>query len=188
MICRRLTLLFALCFAFRLSARNADAQSPAPVDSAALVAEGSGLAQLTSFLVGPWHAPVCGTQPPEGEFIWSPGGDYCEWKTEARGRIGVQRNERRHVVAITVNRNTSGNAQARAIVDSIGTAVRSWGLTGRECAPGSAPVGDIRSWLFKRSDIAVHISQITPPSGVPRLLIVAVDDPNAVPEVICRAT
>jgi hypothetical protein len=172
-----------------LPRRTADAQSAAaPVDSAELVVDGSALARLTSFFVGPWRTPVCGTQPAEGESIWMPGGDYCEWKTEARGSIGVQRDARRHVVAITLNRKTNGEAQARAIVDSISTVVRSWGLSGRECAQGSSPAGDVRSWIFKRSDIGLHISQITPPSGLSRLLIIAVEDPNEVPEEICRAT
>ena len=174
-------------FAFTLAAKTAAAQSaPAPADSAGLVADGSALGRLTSFFVGEWRVPLCGIQPPDGDFLWFPSGDYCEWKTEARGRIGVQRDARRQVVAITVNRDTNGESQARAIVDSINTAVRSWGLTGRECAPGSSPAGAVRSWIFRRDDVGVHMSQITPPSGLPRLLIIAVKDPNAVPVEICR--
>lgn len=189
MICRHFIILIPSLFAFTLAGKNADAQTAAaPIDSTELVADGSALARLTSFFVGQWRAPVCGIEPPQGEFVWMPGGDYCEWKSEARGRIGVQRDGRRHVVAITLNRNTNGEAQARAIVDSIRTVVNSWGLSGRECARSSSPAGDVRSWLFKRSGIGVHISQITPPSGLPRLLVIAVDNPNEVPEEICRAT
>jgi hypothetical protein len=184
----RVLLTFPVCLAFALPVTRAIAQSVPPSDSAKLVADGSALAKLTSFVVGEWRVPVCGTQTPEGEFLWIRGGDYCEWNSDTRGRIGVQRDERRHVVGVTVNRNTNGEAHARAIVDSLSSVVRSWGLSGRECAPGSSPAGDIRSWLFKRSDIAVHVSQITPPSGLPRLLIIAVGDPNEFPDPICRAT
>ena len=117
-----------------------------------------------------------------------PGGDYCEWRTEARGRIGAQRDSRRHVIAITVNRNTRGKTEAGAIVDSITTTVRSWGLSGRECEPGSSPAGAIRSWIFKQSGLGIHISEITPPSGLTRLLVIAVEDSQAIPESICHAT
>jgi hypothetical protein len=187
---RRYSLMVLLVVVGHTSApRPAAAQSrPAPADSAALVAGGSILARLTSLLVGKWSVPVCNTQPPAGEFLWIPNGDYCQWKTEARGTIGVQRDERRHVIAVTVNRNTNSKAEARAIIDSVDTAVRSWGLNGRECAAGSAPAGSIRSWLFKGSESSVHISEITPSSGPPRLLIIATEDPTAVPEAICRAT
>jgi hypothetical protein len=187
---RRCFFILILAFpALTLASKTAAAQSTAvPADSAGLVVDGSALARLTSFFVGQWRAPVCGPEAPEGEFIWMPGGDYCEWKTEARGRIGAQRDSRHHVIAITVNRNTNGEPQARAIVDSISTIVRSWGLNGRECARSSSPAGDVRSWIFKRSDIGVHVSQITPRSGLSRLLVIAVENPNEVPDAICRAT
>ena len=145
------------------------------------------LLRIIRFFVGEWHEPVCGSKPPQGGFIWVEGGDYCEWMTPTRGQIVAQRDEQHRVHLVTVNRQTKGEAHAREILDSLATTLRSFGLSDRECAPGSSPAGAVRSWLYEgRGDLLVHISEITPPTGPPRLLAVAVDNPNAFPRALCH--
>jgi hypothetical protein len=155
--------------------------------AAAAVSVDDPLMRITNFLVGESREPVCGTTPPEGEGIWYDGGDYCEWKTPTRGRIGAQRDEQHRVHAVTLNRETNSEARAHGIVDSLAATLRSFGLAGRECEPGSSPAGAIRSWLYEnRKNLLVHISEITPPAGPPRLVAVAVDNPDAFPRALCH--
>ena len=164
--------------------RSAPASAP---DSTTGVGADAPLMRITSFFVGEWREPVCGSKPPQGEFIWFEGGDYCEWMTPTRGRIVAQRDEQHRVHAVTLNRQTSGQAHAHEILDSLATTLRSFGLSERECAPGSSPAGAVRSWLYEdRRDLLVHISEITPPASPPRLLALAVDSPDAFPRALCR--
>jgi hypothetical protein len=145
------------------------------------------LMRIISLLVGEWSEPVCGTQPPQGEFIWFAGGDYCEWITPTRGRIVAQRDDQHHVHAVILNRQTNNEAHAHEIIDSLATTLRSFGLTERECAPGSSPAGAIRSWLYEdRTGLIVHLSEITGAASPPRLLALAVDVPNAFPPGLCN--
>ena len=154
--------------------------------TAAVVAD-AGMMRITSLFVGEWHEPVCGSKPPQGGFIWVEGGDYCEWMTPTRGQIVAQRDEQHRVHLVTMNRQTNSEAHAREILDSLVTALRSFGLSEQECAPGSSPAGAVRSWLYEdRGDLLVHISEITPPTGPPRLLAVAVDIPGAFPRALCH--
>lgn len=145
------------------------------------------LMRITNFFVGESREPVCGSTPAEDEWVWYKGGDYCEWTTPTRGRIVAQRDEQHRVHAVTVKRQTASEASAHGILDSLATALRSLGLTGRECEPGSSPAGAIRSWLYEdRKNLLVHISEITPQAGPPRLLAVAMDNPDAFPRVLCH--
>jgi len=160
-------------------------QSTAKPDST-VIAAGSGIARLTSLLLGQWRAPLCGVTPPAGDFLWYPGGDYCEWRTSDRGTVGAQRDARHTVHVIRLDRQTTGEANARAILDSLGTSLRSWGLNYRDCGGGIVPVGETRAWLYAREDLAFYISEITPPSGQPRLLALAVDNQKEFPEAMCR--
>ena len=145
------------------------------------------LMRITNFLVGDSREPLCGSKPPEGEWIWFQGGDYCEWMTPSRGRIVAQRDQQHRVRAVLLNRQTNSEAQAHEVLDSLATTLRSFGLTGRECEPGSSPAGAIRSWLYEdRKNLLVHISEITPPASPPRLLAVAMDNPNAFPRSLCH--
>lgn len=145
------------------------------------------LMRITNVFVGEWREPVCGSKPPEGERIWYEGGDYCEWVTPTRGRIVAQRDAEQGVHAVILNRQTNSAANARGILDSLATALRSFGLSEQECDPGSSPAGAIRSWLYEdRKNLLVHISEITPPGSPPRLLAVAVDSPNAFPRALCQ--
>jgi hypothetical protein len=154
--------------------------------TAAVVADGA-MMRITSLFVGEWHEPVCGSKPPQGGFIWVEGGDYCEWMTPTRGQIVAQRDEQHRVHLVTMNRQTNSEAHAREILDSLVTALRSFGLSEQECAPGSSPAGAVRSWLYEdRGDLLVHISEITPPTGPPRLLAFAVDIPGAFPRALCH--
>jgi hypothetical protein len=145
------------------------------------------LMRITNLFVGEWREPVCGSKPAEGERIWYEGGDYCEWMTPTRGRIVAQRDAQQRVHAVILNMQTNSEANARAILDSLATALRTFGLGERECEPGSSPAGAIRSWLYEdRNDLLVHISEITPPAGPPRLLALAVDIPGPFPRALCH--
>ena len=179
-----LTTTLALA-AYILCAPPSGAQSTSKPDSS-MMADGSGIARLTSLLLGQWHAPVCGVTPPVGDFLWFPGGDYCEWAANDRGTVGAQRDAGHRVHVISLHRQTTGEANAHAIVDSIGTTLRSWGLAYRDCGGGSTPAGETRAWLYAREDLAFYISEITPPSGQPRLLALAVDNQKEFPEAMCR--
>lgn len=160
---------------------------PRPTPGAVAVDGDALLMRITNFLVGEWRAPVCGSEPPQGEFLWFAGGDYCEWVTPTRGRIVAQRDEQHRVHVVILNRQTNGAANSRVVLDSLDTALRSFGLSGRECPPGSSPAGAIRSWLYEvRTGLIVHISEITPPTSQPRLLALAVDIPNTFPPVLCQ--
>jgi hypothetical protein len=160
---------------------------PQPPDSTTALGGDGLLMRITSFLVGEWRAPVCGSEPPQGEFLWFAGGDYCEWMTPTRGRIVAQRDEQHRVHVVILNRQTNGAADARVILDSLATTLQSFGLSGRECPPGSSPAGAIRSWLYEvRTGLIVHISEITPPTSQPRLLVLADDIPNSFPLVLCH--
>ena len=164
--------------------RSAPGSAP---HSMAAVSPDSPLMRITSFLVGEWREPVCGSEPSQGEFTWFAGGDYCAWLTPTRGRIVAQRDQQHRVHAVLLTRQTNGEANARLILDSLATTLRSLGLSGRECAPGSVPAGGVRSWLYKdRTDLLVNIQEITPPAGPPRLVGVAVDIPNAFPPALCH--
>lgn len=145
------------------------------------------LMRITNFLVGESREPVCGSKPAEGEWIWFEGGDYCEWITPTRGRIVAQRDDQQRVHAVILNRQTDGGANAREILDSLATTLRSFGLSERECEPGSSPAGAVRSWLYEdRKAILVHISEITPQTGPPRLLALAVDNVDSFPRALCH--
>jgi hypothetical protein len=142
--------------------------------------------RLANFFVGERREPVCGSKPAEGEWIWYEGGDYCEWMTPARGRIVAQRDEQHRVHAVLLNRQTNSEADAHEILESFAAMLRSFGLTGRECEPGSSPAGAIRSWLYEdRRNMLVHISEITPRASPPRLLAMAVDTPDSFPRTLC---
>ena len=107
--------------------------------------------------------------------------------TPTRGRIVAQRDEQHRVHAVIVNRQTSSEANSHAILDSLATALRSFGMSERECEPGSSPAGAIRSWLYEdRKVILVHISEITPQTGPPRLMGLAVDSVDAFPRGLCH--
>lgn len=85
------------------------------------------------------------------------------------------------------NKQTDGGANAREILDSLATTLRSFGLSERECEPGSSPAGAVRSWLYEdRKAILVHISEITPQTGPPRLLALAVDNVDSFPRALCH--
>jgi hypothetical protein len=145
------------------------------------------LMRIANFLVGEWQEPECGSQPAEGERVWFTGGDYCEWVTPARGQIVAQRDQHQRVHAVIMNRQANSEANAHAILDSLATALRSLGLRERECEPGSSPAGAIRSWLYEdRKVILVHISEITPQTGPPRLMGLAVDSVDAFPRAMCQ--
>jgi hypothetical protein len=161
---------------------------PLPTPDPAAAVDGDALLmRITSFFVGEWRAPVCGSEPPQGEFLWFAGGDYCEWMTPTRGRIVAQRDEQHRVHVVILNRQTNGAAHARVILDSLATTLQSFGLSGRECPPGSSPAGAIRSWLYEvQTGLIVHVSEITPPTSQPRLLVLADDIPNSFPLVLCR--
>jgi hypothetical protein len=161
---------------------------PLPTPGAAAAVDGDALLmRITNFLVGEWRAPVCGSEPPQGEFLWFAGGDYCEWVTPTRGRIVAQRDEQHRVHVVILNRQTDGAANSRVVLDSLSTTLRSFGLSGRECPPGSSPAGAIRSWLYEiRTGLIVHVSEITPTTSQPRLLVLAVDIPNSFPPVLCQ--
>jgi hypothetical protein len=163
------------------------AQSISKPDSS-VIADGSGIARLTSFLLGQWHAPMCGVKPPEGDFLWYEGGDYCEWVTSNRGTVGAQRDAAHRVHVIRLDRPTTGEPNARAVVDSMGTTLRAWGLAYRDCGAGSTPAGETRAWLYAGRDLVLYISEITPSSAPPRLIALAVDNPRGFPEAICRAS
>jgi hypothetical protein len=163
------------------------AQSSSKPDSS-MIADGSGIARLTTLLLGQWHAPVCGVTPPPGDFLWYEGGDYCEWTTTNRGTLGAQRDAQHRVHVIRLDRQTTGEANARAIVDSIGTTLRTSGLAYRDCGVGSTPAGETRAWLYARGDLVFYVSEITPSSAPPRLIALAVDNPRGFPEALCRAS
>jgi hypothetical protein len=163
------------------------AQSNSKPDSS-MIADGSGIARLTSLLLGQWHAPRCGVKPPQGDFLWYEGGDYCEWVTSSRGTVGAQRDSQRRVHVVRLDRQTTGEANAHAIVDSIGTTLRTWGLAYRDCGVGSTPAGETRAWLYAGADLVFYISEITPSSAPPRLIALAVDNPRGFPEAICRVS
>ena len=161
---------------------EAEKQPPATASDA-----GPPLMRITNFLVGEWHEPVCGSKPAEGEWVWYEGGDYCAWVTPTRGRIVAQRDEQHRVHSVTLNRQVSSEANARQILDSLATALGSFGLSGRECEPGSSPAGAVRSWLYENGrDLLVNIQEITPPGSPPRLVGIAVDNPDAFPRGLCH--
>ena len=165
------------------SSRPSGAQSTTP--DSGKIADGLAMMRLASLLVGTRDAPACAVKPPQGELVWFEGGDYCEWPINARGRVGAQRDQQHRLRALTMKREAKSKANARAIVDSIGSTLRSWGLGQRDCGSGSTPAGEVRAWVYARSDLVVHLSEITPPSGPPRLAAVAVDDPSAFPAALC---
>jgi hypothetical protein len=147
----------------------------------------TGLMRVANLFVGEWREPVCGSKLAEGEGIWYEGGDYCEWVTPTRGRIVAQRDAQQGVHAVILNRQTNSETNSRAILDSLATALRSFGLSERACEPASSPAGAIRSWLYEdRKNILVHISEITPQTGPPRLMALAVDSVDAFPRVMCH--
>ena len=174
-----------------LFVRNPDgslqAQERPDSPTTAAVSADAPLVRIISFFVGERRDPVCGSEPPQGGFIGLGGGDYCEWVTPTRGRIVAKRDEQHHVHLVTMERQTNSEAHAREILDSLATALRSFGLSDRECAPGSSPAGAVRSWLYEdRGDLLVYISEITPPASPPRLLAAAVDVPGAFPRALCH--
>jgi hypothetical protein len=168
----------------RKSDGTLEAEKPPP---AVAVDADDPLMRIANFFIGERREPVCGSNPPQGERIWYEGGDACEWMTPTRGRIVAQRDQQHRVHAVTVNRQTNSEANAHEVLDSLATAFRSFGLSARECEPGSTPAGAVRMWLYEdRKNTLVHISEITPPASPPRLVAVALDNPDAFPRALCH--
>lgn len=167
--------------------RKSDGSLEAEKQPASAAVGDAPLMRVANLFVGERQQPVCGAKPAAGEGIWYEGGDYCEWVTPTRGRIVAQRDAQQSVHAVILNRQTSSAANSRGILDSLAAALRSFGLSEQECDPQSSPAGAIRSWLYEdRKVILVHISEITPQTGPPRLMGLAVDSVDAFPRVLCH--
>jgi hypothetical protein len=155
--------------------------SPAPADANA------PLMRIASIFLGEWREPVCSSEPPAGETIWFAGGDYCEWTSPTRGRIVAQRDGQHGVHVVILNKQTDNEADAHGILGSLATGLRSFGLSERECAPGSSPAGAVRSWLYHEPNgVTIHVSEITPTGGQPRLMAMAVDMPDSFLRTLCH--
>ena len=88
---------------------------------------------------------------------------------------------------LTWERPTESPTEAAQLVDSLGAALIDRGLTARQCGTGEVPAGTVEAVLWESPTVEVHLSTITPPTGTPRLVVMAVAAPNSIPAVGCPA-
>lgn len=144
-------------------------------------------------LAAAWSAgqdhPRCQDRGPRGEYLGPRGDQYCVWDAPAGrvalGQVGAYTDRRGDPTFLTWERPTAGGSDADRLVDSLGAALTSRGLTARECGGGESPAGTFSAVMWTNSEIEVHLSRITPPTGEPRLVVMAVAAPGSIPAVGC---
>lgn len=160
----------------------------AATDSATAATQVPTLRQLATTWSGGQTRPRCQNQGPNGAYLGLPGERYCVWTapagTSARGEVAAHTAFGR-LLFLQWTRPTAGKADADRLVDSLGTALTSRGLSARTCPSGDVPAGHVEITRWEAPTLIVELSRITPAQGAPRLSVLAADDPKAVPDVMC---
>jgi hypothetical protein len=134
-------------------------------------------------------SPRCQDRGPRGEYLGPAGDQYCVWEAPAgrvaRGVVSAHVDRRGDLTLLTWERPTDSPTEAARLVDSLGAALTSRGLTARLCGTGEVPAGTVEAVLWESPTVEVHLSTITPPTGMPRLVVMAVAAPNSIPAVGC---
>lgn len=145
------------------------------------------LRQLAVAWSGGRTKPRCQDRGPNGEYLGPMGEQYCVWSsaTSAAGEVAAHSTARGQPTLLQWNRTTSGVADAHRLVDSLRKELASHGLVARKCPSGDSPAGHIELVEFDAPTLLIQLSRITPPNGTPRLMALATDMPQAVPDFMC---
>lgn len=132
--------------------------------------------------------PRCQDHGPNGEYLSAPTEQYCVWtaaeNTPTQGQVeGYTALGRVQLLHWT--RGTAGAVDADRIIDSLGAALTSRGLRTRPCRSGEVPAGHLVVTRWEATTLIVELSRIAPAQGPPKLSVLAVANPKAVPDVMC---
>ena len=169
--------LLLLATACQTAATADDASGGAPTIGRLIMLWSGGQESATCRVAGPGDNPALDVGQP------------CEWApvpgSGAVGRVSGSLDSSGRPTLITWMRPTEGTADADRLIDSLGTAFAGHGLTHRDCGSGATPAGQVRGMLWEGPTLVVHLSRITPDSGAPRLAVMAIDQPDEFPDVLC---
>jgi hypothetical protein len=102
------------------------------------------------------------------------------------GRVTATVSPAEGTTLVTWKRPTAGARDADRVIDSLHTALARRGLTRRACGAGAVPAGRLRTVAWRDARLLVPLSRIAPPTGAPRLVVVAADDLIVLPPALCR--
>lgn len=145
------------------------------------------LRQLAVAWSGGRTKPRCQDRGPNGEYLGPMGNHYCVWSsaTSAAGEVGAHTTAKGRPTLLQWNRPTAGAPDADRLVDSLRKELASHGLVARECPSGESPAGHIELVEWDAPTLLIQLSRITPSGGTPRLMVMATDMPQAVPDFMC---
>ncbi len=147
------------------------------------------LAELAKAWSAGQTRPRCQDRGPRGEYLGTTGDQYCEWDAPAGqvalGTLSGQVDRRGTISLLTWERPTESVADAERVVDSLGVALTARGLVTHQCGEGEVPAGEVLGILWTSPTVEVHLSKITPPTGTPRVFLMAVAAPNSIPAIAC---
>ncbi len=178
-----LLLLFPVAAIAQSGAMPESVVSDTPAGVLAIAAEDdTSLMWLAHVWSGGQTEAQCRNTAPHGMPL-VPGERYCELLPGTSGIVGLQTSVGDTVTMVTWTRLTSGHEDAQAITDSLDVMLRGHGLAGRACHREPT---DGLAMVWESPELLVYLSRITLPGELPKLVTLAVDDPEAFPEAFCR--
>jgi hypothetical protein len=148
------------------------------------------LFELAARWAGPGADVGCTLLGPEAAFHGEPNARRCRWSS----RLAASDSNQVEAIlfeatgsSISWSRLALDAGHAARVIDSLRNALRARGLVGYKCTfGGQAPAGRVTTEFWKSPALFVHIGKIAPDSGRPKLMVTAVDEESAFPEVLCR--
>jgi hypothetical protein len=112
----------------------------------------------------------------------------CEWSTRTGdtppGHVWGDVDVPERASMVMWDRPTRDAKDADRVIDSVRTSLTARGLHEYPCGEDDVPAGHAWATSWMSAELFIHLSRIAPPSGAPRLLIVAVDDTTQVPRLL----
>ena len=148
-----------------------------------------GVGELAQAWSGGQLHPHCQSSGPRGEYLGGAGSRYCEWSAPAgsagREKLSASYSELGGPALLTWERKTFNSSDARRLSDSLDAAFVKRRLAKRTCPGGDVPAGRASGSVWEGAHLLVFLSRVDPPSGAPKISIMATDAPEAFPAVLC---
>lgn len=147
------------------------------------------LADLAAEWTGGTAIPVCRDAGPHGEPLGPvPGSEYCEWMATdslTRGIVSGRRFQRR-LASVTWAPVVNDSADVTRVLATLNASMARRGLVGRSCENRALVAGGVHGTRWETAMLAVQLSVLTLPTGEMRLIVVAVDVPSVMTQMICE--